>query len=245
LDGGYIHNVNRIFGEDNPLPNRSDFELDGWLLRAVYSGLDGIALETYVQHLDFDDALALSTRTVGLRGSGSVPMGSHKLLYALEYAVQEDIADNPASYDVDYALADLGIVLPGELGLTFKLSYELLEGTGNPGESFQTPLATLHAFQGWADKFLTTPDSGVEDLYATIKGKLGRFQWLAAYHDFSADGGSFDYGSELDLELTTTIAKRVSIGLKYADYNASGNDGNAGVTASDTRKVWAWAQVAL
>ena len=32
--------------------------------------------------------------------------------------------------------------------------------------SFQTPLATGFKFQGWADKFLTTPPNGVRDLYA-------------------------------------------------------------------------------
>ena len=29
--------------------------------------------------------------------------------------------------------------------------------------SFQTPLATLHKFQGWADKFLTTPPNGIRE----------------------------------------------------------------------------------
>jgi hypothetical protein len=32
-------------------------------------------------------------------------------------------------------------------------------------KGFTTPLATLHKFQGWADKFLTTPVNGLADLY--------------------------------------------------------------------------------
>jgi hypothetical protein len=27
---------------------------------------------------------------------------------------------------------------------------------------FSTPLATLHKFQGWVDKFLTTPANGID-----------------------------------------------------------------------------------
>jgi len=29
----------------------------------------------------------------------------------------------------------------------------------------------LHAFQGWADKFLSTPSAGIEDLYVSISRK--------------------------------------------------------------------------
>ena len=41
--------------------------------------------------------------------------------------------------------------------------YEVL-GADN-GVGFATPLATGHKFQGWADKFLTTPGDGIEDVY--------------------------------------------------------------------------------
>ena len=34
-----------------------------------------------------------------------------------------------------------------------------------PDGQLQTPLATLHAFNGWADMFLTTPANGLQDLY--------------------------------------------------------------------------------
>ena len=48
---------------------------------------------------------------------------------------------------------------------------------GAPFTSFQTLLATLHKFQGWADKFLTTPPNGIRDLYGsagyTLKKAVG------------------------------------------------------------------------
>ena len=43
-----------------------------------------------------------------------------------------------------------------------KLGFERLEGNGTV--ALQTPLATLHAFNGWADKFLSTPANGLRDV---------------------------------------------------------------------------------
>src|ERR1035438_4740700 len=37
--------------------------------------------------------------------------------------------------------------------------------TGKGRTGFQTPLATLHAFNGWDDVFLTTPADGLQDIY--------------------------------------------------------------------------------
>ena len=47
--------------------------------------------------------------------------------------------------------------------IKLKLGFEVLEGDGTT--AFQTPLATLHAFQGWADQFLVTPGAGVDDAW--------------------------------------------------------------------------------
>ena len=40
--------------------------------------------------------------------------------------------------------------------------YEVFASDGSRS-AFRTPLATLHRFQGWTDKFLGTPPAGVED----------------------------------------------------------------------------------
>jgi hypothetical protein len=121
--------------------------------------------------------------------------------------------------------------------LSLKLGYEVL--TGNGARAFQTPLATLHAFQGWADKFLTTPGGGIEDLYVrldyTAKG-LG--EWLdgtkltAVYHDFDAEEGSTDYGSEFDIQVSRTLFDHFTVALKYASYDAD-------EFATGTDKFWA------
>src|SRR3546814_3293516 len=71
---------------------------------------------------------------------------------------------------------------------------------GNGVVAFQTPLATLHAFNGWADRFLSTPGNGLEDIYVGVGGKHGQWNWQALWHDFSADRGGADYGTELDAQ---------------------------------------------
>ena len=113
----------------------------------------------------------------------------------------------------------------------------MLEGNGTKG--FTTPLATLHKFQGWADKFLTTPVNGIEDRYvnasATLKG-VGPLDTLAiviGYHDYEAERITADYGNEWD----TSVAlkwQRVNLMLKYADFQQG-----VLVAARNTDKLWA------
>ena len=88
----------------------------------------------------------------------------------------------------------------------------MLGGDGVYG--FQTPLATLHKFNGWADKFLATPSNGLEDLYLALEGKTGRFKWATIFHDFSANEGTAAYGSELDLVAAYTTKWGQTFGVK-------------------------------
>ncbi len=87
-------------------------------------------------------------------------MGAAKLSYVASYATQQETASNPLSFDLDYYLGEINAAHgPYAIGA----GVEILEGTGSKG--FTTPLATLHKFQGWADKFLTTPADGIDDRY--------------------------------------------------------------------------------
>jgi len=82
-----------------------------------------------------------------------------KLNWLASYASQGDYAANPNDYAADCYLLEGGATF-GKFGL--KAGYEVLGGDDQPNHAFQTPLATLHAFQGWADKFLTTPRGGAQ-----------------------------------------------------------------------------------
>ena len=94
----------------------------------------------------------------------------------------------PRDFDLDYATAELTATWK-QFGLGAGM--EILEGNGAKG--FTTPLATLHKFQGWADKFLATPANGIEDTYVNAAASLKAIAGLdtlglvLGYHDYQAE----------------------------------------------------------
>ncbi|MES2819911.1 MAG: alginate export family protein [Pseudomonadota bacterium] len=237
LSYAYIDNINTIFGPGNgrydTAANPANIEGHSHLLNAQYVLMPELTLTAYQYQLGLDNLLAgsQSSQTTGLRLNGLVQGVS----YALEYAQQKDHADNPLELDSDYYLAELGYTIKG---VALKAGYEVLGGDEGPGNrAFQTPLATKHAFQGWADIFLTTPAAGVEDAYvgATLPLLGGSLQ--AWYHDFRAEEGSSRYGEEIDLSYAHPIpGVKGLVGLvKFAHYDADD-------FAVDTDKLWAQLQ---
>ena len=78
------------------------------------------------------------------------------------------------TYSTEYWHLDAGAVV----GIyDFGVGWEVLGGDDSTvlNEAFQTPLATLHAFQGWADVFLSTPAAGIDDKYLKFKVTPGDF----------------------------------------------------------------------
>ena len=270
VDYAYVWNVNRIFGEDNHLADRADYSLDGHLIDLTWRAIPYSTLEPYAYLLDFGDnrlagTRALSTATYGARLQGAYDLVSWaaKLLYTAEFAHQEDYgSDNPLELSVNYYLGELGVTKlfnhPWLESVTVKASYEVLGGdgavtfgAGKLGRAFQTPLGTNHAFQGWADRFLTTPADGVVDVYGTLAVKIAGANLALIYHDFNADHGDYDYGSEWNVQLTRPIREHYTLGIKYARYEAAGNATNlarngaasAGKQAYDLTKLWLWAEL--
>lgn len=228
LNYAYVYNVNRIFGEDSP---NGDLDTKAHFVNLAYDGFDLVKITGYGYFLDLEDAPVASSKTLGLRLTGAPTLSEGtSLSYALEYARQSDYEDG-SNIGADYWLAELGLNLGG---LQLLGGYELL---GADDSAFSTPLATGHAFNGWADKFLNTPPNGLEDLYLQLGGTLAGFKLQAVYHDFSADQGGADYGSELDL-LAARKFGDVTLLAKYASYNAD-------EFATDTDKLWLMAQVAF
>jgi hypothetical protein len=98
---------------------------------------------------------------------------------------------------------------------------------------FSTPLATLHAFNGWADVFLNTPAAGLQDLYAFAQVTLpGAFPLRFVYHKFDADSGSGDFGQEFDVLLSRKLGKHWTALAKYAYYDAED------LPYTDVHKFW-------
>jgi hypothetical protein len=115
----------------------------------------------------------------------------------------------------------------------------MLEGNGVKG--FTTPLATLHRFQGWADKFLVTPVNGMADRYINAAyqtkgvGPLETLSLAVTLHRYRSERLEIRYGDELDLQLQAKFRRFTGL-LKYADYNAAATTPSA---VRDTRKLWA------
>ncbi len=223
----FVDNVNRVFGDDSP---QGDHRMASHLVNAGYDVPGWGRITGYAYLLDYDSIDTNSTSTWGGRFAGSHAFGAAELQYAAEVASQSDTANNPNDVEQEYALAELGV---RARGWTLRAGQEILGGSGNPGDAFQTPLATLHAFNGWADKFLTTPDTGLEDSYVGLGAKAGDFDLQLVWHDFQADSGGMDYGTELDASVVWAASKKVSVGVKFADYQAD-------AFATDTTKAWIW-----
>ncbi len=227
----YVNNVNRVFSDKHALGN---LETEANVLNVSYTGFDVAKLTGYAYLLNVQDAQTLSSKTFGLRASGKKELSDNaKLLYTAEIATQSDYAGNIANYDATYYFVEPGVSYKG---FTAKVGYEVMAGDGV--DSFQTPLATGHAFNGWADKFLTTPVNGLEDLYVSVGYKVKHENpWLdklavkAVYHDFGAENGGADYGKEWNLLVKKPFAKNYMAMVKYADYDADS-------FAEDTEKLW-------
>ncbi len=226
----YVYRVNRVFGADS---RNGTFDTRNHFFRLNYAGSAPAKLVGYGYLLDIEEAPALSSKTFGVRLAGTFDAGSGVTwLYTLEAARQSDHAGNPNKFDFGYWAVEPGLRL-GDV--TVKVGHESLRGDGML--AFQTPLATLHAFQGFADKFLTTPPDGINDSYATLvyrpkgHGPLAGTQLVGVYHHFGTAVGGDDYGSELDLVITRKFAEHFSTTLKIARYEAD-------TRGSDTTKVW-------
>ena len=59
---------------------------------------------------------------------------------------------------------------------------------------------------------------------------------VAFYHDFSADEGSTDYGTELDFLVAKKVNDNLAVAVKYASYSADDY-------ATDTDKMWLQADI--
>ncbi len=234
----YIWNVNRINGEDHPL---GDLRTETHIMHAAYQAMPWLNITAYDYLLDVDLAAALSTNTYGVRLTGAYDIDeAFNFFYTGEWASQSDTGSNQANYDVDYFHVSPGIKWEG---WSFQAGFESLEGNGT--SSFQTPLATLHAHNGWADLFLTTPANGLEDLYMKASYKVSGTNTLLdktkldlAYHDFSPENTGSDYGDEWDAQIARSFdgpdfMKKWSLALKYAAF-----DGEPAAGFPDVQKYW-------
>ena len=223
----YINRVRTIFGNDVPAGDRKQNDHLGNL---SYLFDNDSKITAYYYYIEDKDRVEFSNKTWGLRYTGKTTNDGPKLGYAFEYANQKDGEKNPINYDADYWRVDLSLVFDWA---TPYIGYESLGGDEDAlGQAFRTPLATLHAFNGWADKFLATPHAGLTDAFIGIKGDAGKWKWNVLYHKFKAQSGSTKFGNEWDGSIGRKFAERYGILFKAAFFDTDS------LAYGDTTKYW-------
>ena len=229
----FANNVNRIFTDESQF---GDFHGDVHLANVNYTQ-EFMSATAYAYTMDFDDwySMGLAAQTYGLNMTLSENFNGVVLGAILEFANQSDFGSNPSSFDADYYRVEPSV---STQGFTLRAGIEVMTGDGS--NAFQAPLSLLHAYNGWADKFLVTPGYGLDDRYISASYRFGDHatpelmdgvRVTLAYHEFEAEAVDMEYGSEFDAALIIPVNEHFSTGFKYADYQSDG-------FSVDTEKFW-------
>lgn len=245
IDTSYVWSVRTVNGIGGHGARQQAVGGDNWFGTIAYASPIG-SLSGFAILVDQDEAAVqgyrLSSQTYGARLVGSRPIGGGwKLGYAASIARQSDYHRNPNDYAATYYLGEA--TLARKL-LSAGIGYEVLGADrGLALTSVQTPLASLFKFQGWADKFTTTPADGIRDLYGSVGtgwsqlGELSGVTLSGVYHRFGSDRLSRHFGNEVDL-LASARYRDLAMSVRYAHYDA-------GRFAADTNKLWLTAEWSL
>ena len=228
----WLDRVHRVAGDDALDALARERDLATSLINVTHVGKRH-TLVGYAYLHDDRDVPNASTATYGARWTTRRDIAGTTLGLTLEVAQQRDHADNALSFRHDYWLVEPTLAITP---VTVALGWEHLGGDGT--HALQTPLATLHAFNGWADRFLVTPSRGLDDRYLTLTGKHGAWTWVAAWHDFRPDRpapGVDRFGTELDLSLARPLGHGWSALVKAADFRGE-------APMADSRKLWVQVQ---
>lgn len=227
LDVVWLDGVHRIFGHQHPNPNLREWDLKAPLLHYTQPIGNG-SLAAYGYFIENETLPLTSARTIGIRYNGKYAAGQDwNWLATAEYARQSDWADAADRDDQDYRLLEAGL---GHVrGHSFKAGWELLSGDG--AFAFQTPFATLHAFNGWADRFLTTPANGLEDRYLSWSGPCSKLICTVAVHRYKSERLDLDLGKELNVSASFAFTPRLTGLAKIAVFQDAD-------TLADVSKFW-------
>ena len=212
----YVDQVNRIFGND---AGGAAETLEGstHLLNASYK-FDKFSLGAYVYLMDFDEVsfARASNNTYGMFSDIKLGEG---MLHA-ELAIQTDANSNGPSYSAEHAQLNYSQKIR-DVGLQVGVDYK--------SEFFVTPLATVHAFNGFADRFIgnqlgltsvETAESigGLTDFYVGVTKKVSDVTLKGFVHYFTDDSLQNDHGYEIDLVAIKPLSPKAKFVGKVAYY---------------------------
>lgn len=231
LKYAWLDRVHRTAGDRATDRLARERDLDSHVLNLAWSRSAQAVVAYGLWHRD-EDVAAMSTRTAGLRYTLAPVKEVRAWGVALEGAHQSDHGANPLRFSHRYWLVEPSVAFGP---VTLRAGWEHLGGDGR--HALQTPLATLHAFNGWADRFTVTPAAGLDDRYVGLSGAVraprgaGPLEWTAVWHDYRADTGGVRYGDELDVSVALPVTKSVRALAKVAHYRAD-------AYSRDATKFW-------
>jgi len=136
------------------------------MINVSYKVMPELKITPFVYLFDFeDDSPANSVNNYGVRLTGDIwrDADDEKDLYfdyELTYARQTDSGSNAADFEAGFFAAQARVNKKGTGAAT--LGYQFL-GSDDGKFGFRFPLGTNHKFQGFADTFLVTPATGLQD----------------------------------------------------------------------------------
>ncbi len=220
IDYAYIGKVHRIFGDQSQL---GEFEGTSHVAHAFLDVSNKTQFSPYLYFLDLGDASTSSTATIGGRLKNEFSLRHHsELMVAFEGARQSAYGDNPQPRSLGYVAGEITF---HHSNYVIEAAYEHLGGDGLSG--FATPLATLHAFQGFADLFLTPPPDGLRDIHAAIEFEIPTHDLFSEakaellLHHFTSIKNARTFGDEIDFAIHTKLSKEMAMDLTIAKFFSS------------------------
>ena len=213
----YVSRVNRPLGTKSPQGVwRGDVHL-----AQIETDLGAIGKASVFALLtDFDNAASQSTQTLGARlaGARAIRPGL-SATWELEHARQGDHGANPQRVSVNYDQASIGLKTAQTQAA---LVVERLEGDGV--HAFQTPLGSLHGFQGRSDVIGATPGVGVRDVFLrgahSFRTKVP-VKLSGELHQFNTTVGDDRLGREVDIVIAAPVAKGWSLEAGLARFDSA------------------------
>jgi hypothetical protein len=195
-----------------PVAFLGDHDHDTHLLFAEFKEWDYSQVQAYYFDMNIKDAAALSNKTLGFRYEYTGRWNNLRTLAHGELALQERTEINN---DAILQYYDLGAGI-GYRANEISINYQRL-GENN-GTSFVTPLASLHNDNGWADKFLSTPSSGLRDYEVQYIWRRNPIKIDARYHYFHTDSNNSKLGEELDIDFSVKLSRHDTVRFRYANF---------------------------
>lgn len=217
----YSDRAQRIFGSDGndalPGPPLEDFEGDFHFIDASYKFEDKSTLGSYVYLIDVDN-----NSNVGESNTFGIFYKNKGLHAEFAYQDGESTLFSGGDYNAVY----------GHVKYTHKVGKSsFVGGVEYLEEGFKTPLATVHAFNGFADAFVLNriglsnsggEFEGITDIYVGYNrtGILGNMTFKSSFHYFLDDSLSTTYGHEIDAVLIKPINDNLKAILKAAYFQS-------------------------